>query len=164
MKETWTEKEMEILKEGYPIKEFQISKIDNRLLERAKEIMPTSRKAKLNGKLEYDANDDTKYIKAYLPDAYQIPSFELYLEIEINKICDDEWAYSVNLVRSGEIFKFPIRIGSGEACVTEECVVNYVLSELENEEVDWAAEIQIYDSFVEYAMTYFDRVYDIKRD
>lgn len=67
-------------------------------------------------------------------------------------------------MRSGEIFKFPIRIGSGEVCVTEECAVNYVLSELENEEVDWAAEIQIYDSFVEYAMNYFDRVYDIKRD
>jgi len=116
MNEAWTEKEMGILKEGYPIKE---SKIDNRLLERAKEIMPTSKKAKLNGKLEYDANDDTKYIKAYLPDAYQITSFELYLEIEINKICDDEWVYSVNLVRVGEIFKFPIRIGSGEAYVTE---------------------------------------------
>ena len=83
MKKTWTEKEMETLKEGYPIKETQI---DNRLLERAKEITPTSRKAKLNGKLEYDAKDDTKYIKAYLPDVYQIPSFELYLEIEINKI------------------------------------------------------------------------------
>lgn len=161
MKEEWTEKEMEILKEAYPVKE---SKIDNRLLDRAKETMPTSRKGKMNGKLEYDANDDTKYIKAYLPDAYQIPSFELYLEIEINKICDNEWVYTVNLVRSGEIFKFPIRIGSGEACVTEECVVNYVLSELKNEEVDWAAEIQIYDSFVECAMSYFDRVYDIKRD
>lgn len=88
----------------------------------------------------------------------------MYLEIEINKIEDNYWMYNVNLVRSGEIFKFPIRIGSGEAGVTEECVVNYVLSELENEEVDWAAEIQIYDSFVEYAMSYFDRVYDIKRD
>lgn len=54
MKETWTEKEMETLKEAYPVKESQI---DNRLLERAKETMPTSRKAKLNGKLEYDAND-----------------------------------------------------------------------------------------------------------
>ena len=157
MKEEWTEKEMETLKEGYPVKE---SKIDSRLLDRAKTAMPTSRKAKLNGKLEYDANDDTKY----LPDVYQIPSFELYLEIEINKIEDNYWMYNVNLVRSGEIFKFPIRIGSGEAGVTEECVVNYVLSELENEEVDWAAEIQIYDSFVEYAMSYFDRVYDIKRD
>lgn len=161
MKETWTEKEMETLKEAYPIKK---SKTDNRFLGREKEIMSTSRKAKLNGKLEYDANDDTKYIKAYLPDVYQIPSFELYLEIEINKISDNYWMYSVDLVRSGEIFKFPIRIGSGEACVTDECVVNYVLSELENEEVDWAAEIQIYDSFVEYAMTYFDSVYDIKRD
>ena len=40
MNEAWTEKEMGILKEGYPIKE---SKIDNRLLERAKEIMPTSK-------------------------------------------------------------------------------------------------------------------------
>lgn len=157
MKETWTEKEMETLKEAYPIKK---SKTDNRL----KEIMSTSRKAKLNGKLKYDADDDTKYIKAYLPDVYQIPSFELYLEIEINKIDDNYWMYSVNLVRSGEIFKFPIRIGSGEACVTDECVVNYVLSELENEEVDWAAEIQIYDRFIEYAMKYFDRVYDIKRD
>ena len=157
MKETWTEKEMETLKEGYP----KESKIDHRLLDRAKTAMPTSRKAKLNGKLEYDADDDTKYIKAYLPN---VPSFELYLEIEINKIDDNYWMYSVNLVRSGKIFKFPIRIGSGEACVTEECVVNYVLSELENEEVDWAAEIQIYDSFVEYAMSYFDRVYDIKRD
>ncbi len=134
------------------------------LLHRAEAAMPTSRKAKLNEKLEYDANDDTKYIKAFLPDVYQIPSFELYLEIEINKIDDNYWVYSVNLVRSGEIFKFPIRIGSGEACVTEECVVNYVLSELENEEVDWAAEIQIYDKFVECAMNYFDRVYDIKRD
>ena len=152
---------MEILKEGYPIKE---SKIDNRLLNRAKETTTTSKKTKLNGKLYYDANDDTKYIKAYLPDVYQIPSFELYLEIEINKICDNEWVCSVNLVRSGEIFKFPIRIGSGEACVTEECVVNYVLSELENEEIDWAAEIQIYDKYVEYAMSYFDRVYDIQRD
>lgn len=161
MKETWTKNEMEILRKGYPVKE---SKIDNRLFIRAKDVTLTSRKAKLNGKLEYDANDDTKYIKAFLPDAYQIPSFELYLEIEINKICDNEWVYSVDLVRSGEIFKFPIRIGSGEACVTEECVVNYVLSELENEEVDWAAEIQIYDSFIEYAMSYFDRVYDIKRD
>lgn len=161
MKEEWTEKETEILKEAYPVKK---SKIDNRLLDRTKETMPISRKAKLNGKLEYDANDDTKYIKAYLPDVYQIPSFELYLEIEINKIDDNYWMYSVNLVRSGEIFKFPIRIGSGEACVTEECVVNYVLSELENEEVDWAAEIQIYDKFIEYAMSYFDRVYDIKRD
>jgi len=161
MKETWTEKEMEILKKGYPVNG---SKIDNRLLDRVKETMPTSRKAKLNGKLDYDANDDTKYIKAYLPDVYQIPSFELYLEIEINKICDDEWVYAVNLVRLGEIFKFPIRIGSGEACVTDECVVNYVLSELENEEIDWAAEIQIYDRFIECAMGYFDRVYDIKRD
>lgn len=161
MKETWTEKEMETLKEAYPVK---VSKIDHRLLRRAIEAMPTSRKAKLNGKLEYDANDDTKYIKAYLPDVYQIPSFELYLEIEINKICDNEWVYNVNLVRAGEIFKFPIRIGNGEAYVTEECVVNYVLSELENEEVDWAAEIQIYDSFVECAMSYFDRVYDIKKD
>lgn len=161
MKGTWTKKEMEILKEAYPVKG---SKIDNRLPHRAEAAMPISRKAKLNGKLEYDADDDTKYIKAYLPDVYQIPSFELYLEIEINKIDDNYWMYTVNLVRSGEIFKFPIRIGSGEACVTEECVVNYVLSELENEEVDWAAEIQIYDSFVEYAMSYFDRVYDIKRD
>lgn len=161
MKETWTEKEMETLKEEYPVKE---SKVDNRLLDRVKAAMPTPRKTKLNGKLEYDANDDAKYIKAYLPDVYQIPSFELYLEIEINKICDNEWVYAVNLVRSGEIFKFPICIGSGEACVTEECVVNYILSELENEEVDWAAEIQIYDSFVEYAMSYFDRVYDIERD
>lgn len=161
MKDKWIEKEMETLKEGYPVKE---SKIDNRLLDRAKEATPISRKAKLNGKLDYDANDDTKYIKAYLPDVYQIPSFELYLEIEINKIEDNYWMYSVNLVRSGEIFRFPIRIGSGEACVTEECVVHYVLSELENEEVDWAAEIQIYDRFVECAMSYFDRVYDIKRD
>lgn len=161
MKETWTEKEMETLKEAYPDKE---SKIDNRLLHRVETTTPTSRKAKLNGKLEYDENDDTKYIKAFLPDVYQIPSFELYLEIEINKIDDNYWMYTVNLVRAGEIFKFPIRIGSGEACVTEECVVNYVLSELENEEVDWAAEIQIYDSFVECAMSYFDRVYDIKRD
>lgn len=161
MKENWTEKEIEILKEGYPIKE---SGVDNRLLKRAKDVMPISRKEKLNGKLEYDANDDTKYIKAFLPDAYQIPSFELYLEIEINKIDDNYWMYTVNLVRSGEIFKFPIRIGNGEACVTEECVVNYVLSELENEEIDWAAEIQIYDKFVECAMSYFDRVYDIKRD
>ena len=99
-----------------------------------------------------------------MPDVYQIPCFELYLEIAINKIDDNYWVYTVNLVRLGEIFKFPIRIESGEACVTDECVVNYVLSELENEEVDWAAEIQIYDSFVEYAMTYFDSVYDIKRD
>ena len=37
MKEKWTEKEMETLKEGYPVKE---SKIDNRLLDRAKETMP----------------------------------------------------------------------------------------------------------------------------
>lgn len=161
MKGAWTEKEMETLKEGYPIKE---SKIDNRLLDRVKEAMPTSRKAKLNGKLEYDENDDTKYIKAFLPETYQVSNSELYLEIEINKICDDEWVYEVNLVRTGEIFKFPIRIGSGEVYTTEECVVNYVLSELENEEVDWAAEIQIYDMFVEYAMSYFDRVYDIKRD
>lgn len=161
MKETWTKNEMEILRKGYPVKE---SKIDKRLFGRSKDVTSTSRKAKLNGKLEYDANDDTKYIKAFLPDAYQLPSFELYLEIEINKIDDNYWMYTVNLVRSGEIFKFPIRIGSGEACVTEECVVNYVLSELENEEIDWAAEIQIYDKFVEYAMTYFDRVYDIKRD
>ena len=72
MKEEWTEKEMETLKEGYPVKE---SKIDSRLLDRAKTAMPTSRKAKLNGKLEYDANDATKYIKVYLPDVYQIPSF-----------------------------------------------------------------------------------------
>ena len=42
--------------------------------------------------------------------------------------------------------------------------VKEAFAELENEEVDWAAEIQIYDSFVEYAMSYFDRVYDIKRD
>lgn len=161
MKEAWTEKEMGTLKKVYPVKE---SKIDNRLLHRAEAAMPTSRKAKLNEKLEYYANDDAKYIKAFLPDVYQIPSFELYLEIEINKIEDNYWMYSVNLVRSGEIFKFPIRIGSGEACATEECVVNYVLSELENEGVDWAAEIQIYNNFVEYAMSYFDRVYDIKRD
>lgn len=40
MKETWTEKEMETLKEAYLVKESQI---DNRLLERAKETMPTSR-------------------------------------------------------------------------------------------------------------------------
>ena len=99
-----------------------------------------------------------------MPDVYQIPCFELYLEIAINKIDDNYWVYTVNLVRLGEIFKFPIRIESGEACATEECVVNYVLSELENEEINWAAEIQIYDKFVEYAMTYFDRVYDIKRD
>lgn len=130
----------------------------------SRETIIKSRKAKLNGKLEYDANDDTKYIKAFLPDVYQIPCFELYLEIEIHKIDDNYWMYTVNLVRSGEIFKFPIRIGSGEACVTEKCVVNYVLSELENEEVDWVAEIQIYDSFVEYAMAYFDKVYDIKRE
>lgn len=161
MKEIWTEKEMKTLKEEYPIKE---SEIDNRLLVKAKDVILTSRKAKLNGKLEYDANDNTKYIKAYLPDIYQVPSFELYLEIEINKICDNEWVYTANLVRSGEIFKFPIRIGNGVACVTEECVVNYILSELENEEVDWAAEIQIYDKYVEYAMSYFDRVYDIKKE
>ncbi len=123
-----------------------------------------SRKTKLNGKLDYDANDDTKYIKAFLPEIYQIPSFELYLEIEIDRISDDYWMYNTNLVRAGEIFKFPIRIGKGEVVCTEECVVNYILSELENEEVDWASEIQIYDRFVEYAMAYFDRVYDIKRE
>ena len=39
MKEEWTEKEMETLKEGYPVKE---SKIDSRLLDRAKTAMPTS--------------------------------------------------------------------------------------------------------------------------
>lgn len=83
MKGAWTEKEMETLKEAYPVKE---PKIDDRLLHRAEAPMSTSRKAKLNGKLEYDTNDDTKYIKAFLPDVYQIPSFELYLEIEINKI------------------------------------------------------------------------------
>lgn len=125
---------------------------------------PKSRKMKLNGKLEHYEDGDTKYIKAFLPDVYQIPSFELYLEIEINKICKDEWVYTVNLVRCGEIFKFPIRIGKGEVVCTEECVVNYILSELENEEIDWASEIQIYDSFVEYAMAYFDTVYDIKRE
>ena len=123
-----------------------------------------SRKMKLNGKLECYEDNGTKYIKAFLPDVYQIPSFELYLEIEINKLCDDEWVYTVNLVRAGEIFKFPIRIGKGEVVCTEECVVNYILSELENEEVDWASEIQIYDSFIEYAMAYFDTVYDIKRE
>lgn len=123
-----------------------------------------SRKMKLNGKLERYEDEDTKYIKAFLPDVYQIPSFELYLEIEINKISDDYWMYSVNLVRSGEIFKFPIRIGKGEVVCTEECIVNYILSELENEEIDWPSEIQIYDSFVEYAMEYFDMVYDIKRE
>lgn len=122
------------------------------------------RKTKLNGKLECYMDEDNKFIKAFLPDVYQTPSFELYLEIEINKICDNDWVYSVNLVRSGEIFKFPIRIGKGDVICTEECVVNYILSELENEEIDWAAEIQIYDSFVEYAMAYFDTVYDIKRD
>ena len=47
MKEEWTEKEMEILKEAYPVKK---SKVDNSLLDKAKETMPTSRKAKLNGK------------------------------------------------------------------------------------------------------------------
>ena len=126
--------------------------------------MPYSRKGKLSGKLDYNKDDDAIYIKAFLPDVYQIPSFELYLEIEINNISNDYWMYNVNLVRSGEIFKFPIRIGKGEVCATKECVVNYILSELENEEVDWGAEIQIYDKFVEYAMTYFDRVYEIKRD
>ena len=126
--------------------------------------IPKSRKMKLNGKLEHYEDEDTKYIKAFLPDVYQIPSFELYLEIEINKISDDYWMYGVNLVRSGEIFKFPIRIGKGEVICTEECVVNYILSELENEEIDWPSEIQIYDSFVEYAMAYFDTVYDIKRE
>lgn len=55
MKETWTEKEMETLKKAYPVKK---SKIDNRLLHRTEAAMPTSRKAKLNGKLEYDANDN----------------------------------------------------------------------------------------------------------
>lgn len=125
---------------------------------------PKSRKTKLNGKLECYEDKDTKYIKAFLPDVYQIPSFELYLEIEINRMDDDYWMYTVNLVRCGEIFKFPIRIGKGEVVCTEECVINYILSELENEEVDWAAEIQIYDSFVECAMSYFDMVYDIKRE
>lgn len=94
----------------------------------------------------------------------KLPTLPLTSYQIIPKICDNEWVYNVNLVRAGEIFKFPIRIGNGEAYVTEECVVNYVLSELENEEVDWAAEIQIYDSFVECAMSYFDRVYDIKKD
>lgn len=126
--------------------------------------MPYSRKGKLNGKLDYNKDDDAIYIKAFLPGAYQMPSFELYLEIEINNISKDYWMYNVNLVRSGEIFKFPIRIGKGEVCATKECVVNYILSELENEEVNWGAEIQIYDKFVEYAMTYFDRVYEIERD
>lgn len=157
MREAWTEEEVEVLKRNYPT-------IVTGLTDRTGGTKVRTRKAKLNGKLDYDAKDDTKYIKAYLPDVYQIPSFELYLEIEINKICNNEWVYSVNLARSGEIFKFPIRIGSGEAFVTEECVVNYVLSELENEEIDWAAEIQIYDRFVECAMSYFDRVYDIKRE
>lgn len=55
-------------------------------------------------------------------------------------------------------------IGKGEVVCTEECIVNYILSELENEEIDWPSEIQIYDSFVEYAMEYFDTVYDIKRE
>ena len=55
MKETWTEKEMEILKEAYPIKESQI---DNRLLDRVKESMPTSSKVEMNRKLDYNANDD----------------------------------------------------------------------------------------------------------
>lgn len=127
-------------------------------------IVLRNRKAKLNGKLEYDSNDDTKYIKAYLPEAYQIPSFELYLEIEINCISNDYWMYNVNLVRAGEIFKFPIRIGRGEVIATEEYVVNYILSEIENEEVDWAAEIEIYDRFVEESMAYFDKVYNIERD
>ena len=44
MKSAWTEKEMEALKEAYPVKE---SKIDNRLLDRAKKVMPTSRKANM---------------------------------------------------------------------------------------------------------------------
>ena len=126
--------------------------------------MPYSRKGKLNGKLDYNKNDDAIYIKAFLPDTYQTSNLELYLEIEVNKICEDEWVYNVNLVRAGELFKFPIRIGSREVCATKECVVNYILSELENEEVDWGAEIQIYDKFLEYALTYFDRVYEIKRD
>ncbi len=37
MKGAWTEKEMETLKEGYPVKE---SKIDNRLLKRQKQRFP----------------------------------------------------------------------------------------------------------------------------
>lgn len=161
MKHVWTEKEMEILKEAYPVKE---SKVSDRLIDKAKELIPKSRKMKLNGKLEHYEDGDTKYIKAFLPDVYQIPSSELYLEIEINKISDDYWMYNVDLVRCGEIFKFPIRIGKREVVCTEECVVNYILSELENEEIDWVSEIQIYDSFVEYAMAYFDTVYDIKRE
>lgn len=122
------------------------------------------RKSKLIGALEYDEKDDTKYVKAFLPDAYQIPSFELYLEIEVNNISDNYWVYNVNLVRAGEIFKFPIRIGKGEAIATKDYVINYILSEIENEEVDWGAEIEIYDKFVECSMKYFDKVYDIKRD
>lgn len=126
--------------------------------------VPQTRKTKLNGKLDYSIDDDTKYIKAFLPDVYQISSFELYLEIEINRIDKEYWGYSVNLVRSGEIFKFPIRIGSGEIVATEEDVINHILGELESEEVDWKAEIEIYDRFVEKSMEYFDRVYNIQRD
>lgn len=60
MKSAWTEREMEILKEAYPIKESQI---DNRLLDREKESMLTFRKAEMNGKLSFDANGDMKVHK-----------------------------------------------------------------------------------------------------
>ena len=60
MQSAWTEKEMEILKEAYPIKESQI---DNRLLDREKELVSTSGKAEMNGKLNYDANGNMKVHK-----------------------------------------------------------------------------------------------------
>jgi len=124
-----------------------------------------SRRMRLDGALQ-QYNDGSIYIKAFLPDVYQIPSFELYLEIEIIKFDDTYWAYSANMVRSSELFKFPlfpIRKASNEVIATEAYVVNYVLSEIETAEIDWANEIKIYDDFLEYAMKYYERVYNIKR-
>ena len=123
----------------------------------------STRKIKLDGKLEIFDNG-AKYIKAFLPEIYQMPSFELYLEIEIIKYSDNDWAYNANLVRSGEIFKCPsFPFTMGEIVAKEEYVVNYVLTQIENEEIDWAREIQIYDEFVDYAMKYYNRVYNIER-
>ena len=51
----WTEEEINILKKYYSVEGYKVA---NRLNGRTEAAMPTSRKAKLNGKLEYDANDN----------------------------------------------------------------------------------------------------------